>query len=152
MGQGFEGIDAGQIVQAAFLDKLKAEKVEAVPISSGVLIQEEAKVKQCDYLLYVDLKRKKGGGGFLSKMIITNLACVASNAACAAASAANGIPGHIKNKDEITLEYHVNKPDGSPAVASTTLKQKAQKDGDDVLSPMIADASKSILSTFAAGK
>ena len=66
MGQGFEGIDAGQIVQQAFLDKLRADKIEAVPISSGVLIQEEAKIKQCDYLLYAAVKRKKGGGGFMS--------------------------------------------------------------------------------------
>jgi len=149
MGQDFQGIDAGQLVQQSFLDKLKADKIEAVPISSGVLIQEEAKVKQCDYLLYVDIKRKKGGGGgFLSKMIITNIGCMAGNAACAAASGASGAGGasnHIKNKDEITLEYHLNKPDGSTAVASTTLKQKAQKDGDDVLTPMIGEASGKII-------
>ena len=153
MGQGFEGIDAGQIAQAAFLDKLKADKIEAIPISSGILVREEAKVKQCDYLLYVDIKRKKGGGGgFLTKMIITNIGCMAGNAACAAASGTAGLPGHIKNKDEITLEYHLNKPDGTSAVPSTTLKQKAQKDGDDVLSPMIEQAGKSVISTLSAGK
>jgi hypothetical protein len=108
-------------------------------------------VKQCDYLLYVDLKRKKGGGGgFLKQMVMTNLACMGGNAACAAASGASQatMAGRLKNKDEITLEYHVNKSDGSSAVASTTLKQKAQKDGDDVLSPMIAGASKSILDSI----
>ena len=151
MGQGFEGIDAGQLVQQSFLDKLKADKIEAVPISSGVLIQEEAKVKQVDYLLYVDIKRKKGGGGgFLTKMIIANIGCMAGNAACAAASAAAGAgaaANHIKNKDEITLEFHLNKPDGSSAVGSTTLKKKAEKDGDDVLSPMISDASKQIMTS-----
>ena len=155
MGQDFQGIDAGELVQQAFLDKLKAERVEAVPINSGVLIEQEAKAKQCDYLLYVDIKRKKGGGGgFLSKMILTNIACAAGNAACGAASAANGAgaaANHIKNKDEITLEFHVNKSDGSSALGSTTLKQKAQKDGDDVLSPMIADASKQILTTVHPG-
>ena len=108
-----------------------------------------------DYLLYVDIKRKKGGGGgFLSKMILTNIACAAGNAACGAASAANGAgaaANHIKNKDEITLEFHVNKSDGSSALGSTTLKQKAQKDGDDVLSPMIADASKQILTSVHPG-
>ena len=153
MGQGFEGFDAGQIVQAAFLDKLKANEVESVAISSGVLIQEQAKAMQCDYLLYVDIKRKKGGGGgFLTKMIITNIGCMAGNAACAAASGASGINGRIKNKDEITLEYHLNKSDGSTAVGSTTLKKKAEKDGDDVLSPMITDASKNVISTLAAQK
>ena len=151
MGQGFEGFDAGTVVQQSFLDKLKADKIEAVPISSGVLIQEEAKVKQVDYLLYVDIKRKKGGGGgFLTKMIIANIGCMAGNAACAAASAAAGAgaaANHIKNKDEITLEFHLNKPDGSSAVGSTTLKKKAEKDGDDVLSPMISDASKQIMTS-----
>lgn len=148
MDQGFEGFDAGQVVQAAFVEKLKADRIEAVPITAGVLVLDQAKFKQCDYLMYVDIKRKKGGGGFLTKMILTNVACMAGNAACADASAANGINGRIKNKDEITLEYHVNKPDGSSAINSNTLKQKAQKDGDDVLSPMIADASKKILSTL----
>jgi len=151
MGQGFEGIDAGQIVQAAFLDKLRVDKIEAVPISSGLLIKEEAKLKQCDYLLYADVKRKKGGGGFLKQMLLTNLACIGGNAACAAASA-SGMAGRLKNKDEITLEYHLNKPDGSSAVASTTLKQKAQKDGDDVLSPMIGESSKNIIATLGSGK
>ena len=153
MGQGFEGFDAGTVVQQAFLDKLKADKIEAVPISSGVLVQEEAKVKQCDYLLYVDIKRKKGGGGgFLTKMIITNIGCMAGNAACAAAAGGAGVSGRIKNKDEITLEFHANKPDGSTALASSTLKRKAEKDGDDVLSPMIADASTTILKTLSTTK
>lgn len=151
MGQGFEGIDAGQIVQAAFLDKLKADKIEAVPISSGLLIKEEAKLRQCDYLLYADVKRKKAGGGFLKQMLLTNLACMGGNAACAAASA-SGMAGRLKNKDELTLEYHLDKPDGSSAVASTTLKQKAQKDGDDVLSPMIDQAGKNVISTLSTGR
>ena len=148
MGQGFEGFDAGQVVQSAFLDKLKADRIEAVPITAGVLVAEQAKAKQCDYLMYVDIKRKKGGGGgFLTKMIITNIGCMAGNAACAAASAGTGIPGRIKNRDEITLEYHVNKLDGSTAVPAVTLKKKAEKDGDDVLSPMIGEASGNVIST-----
>jgi hypothetical protein len=152
MGQGFEGVDAGQIVQAAILDKLKADKIESVPISGGVLIQQEAKLKQCDYLLYVDIKRRKGGGGgFLTKMILTNLACMGGNAACAAASAssaASTISGRLKNKDEITLEYHVDKAGGGSAIASTSLKKKAQKDGDDVVSGLIDDASGNILNSL----
>lgn len=151
MGQGFEGIDAGEIVQSAFVDKLKAEKVEAVPISSGVLIQQEAKMKECDYLLYVDIKRKKGGGGgFFKKMILTNLACMGGNAACAAASGANAatMSGRLKNNDEITLTYHVDKTEGGSAVASTSVKKKAEKDGDDVLSPMIDEASSGIINSL----
>jgi hypothetical protein len=150
MGQGFEGIDAGQIVQQAFLDKLKADKIEAVPISSGVLIQEEAKMKQCDYLLYADVKRKKGGGGFMKQMVLSNLAGLAGNAAGAAASAASSasMSGRLKNKDEITLEYHLNSSSGSSAIASTTLKKKAEKDGDDVLSPMIDEVSGNIISSL----
>jgi hypothetical protein len=147
MGQGFEGFDAGQVVQSALLEKLKADKIESVPITSGVLIQEEAKMKQCDYLLYVDVKRKKGGGGFLKQMIITNLACMGGNAACAAATGA-GVSGRIKNKDEITFEYHVNKPDGSSALSPTTLKKKAEKDGDDVLAPMIGEASANVINAI----
>lgn len=154
MGQGFEGIDSGEIVQSALVDKLKAEKIEAVPVSSGVLIQQEAKMKQCDYLLYVDIKRRKGGGGFFKKMILTNLACMGGNAACAAASGAGAatMSGRLKNNDEITLDYHADKIDGGSAVAPTMLKKKAEKDGDDVLSPMLDESAKNIISTLSARK
>lgn len=159
MGQGFEGVNSGQIVQFALLEKLKAERIESVPISSGVLIQSEAKMKQCDYLLYVDVKRKKGGGGFMKQMIISsvisNVAGLAGNAAGAAASAASQaavMSGNFKNKDEITLEYHIDKADGGAAVTSTSLKKKAQKDGDDVLSPLIDDAAKNIVATLTTSK
>lgn len=150
MGQGFEGVDAGQIIQSAFLDMLKGDKIEAVPISSAVLIEQQAKMKQCDYLLYVDLKRKKGGGGFLKQMLLTNIACMGGNAACASASAASGaasMSGRLKNKDEITLEYHVDKAGGVSAVASTSLKKKAQKDGDDVVSSLIDEAATGIVNS-----
>jgi hypothetical protein len=160
MGQGFEGVDSGQIAQVAILEKLKGEHVESVPISSGVLIASEAKLKQCDYLLYTDIKRKKGGGGFMKQMIITSVvssvAGLAGNAASAAATAASAasqaavLSGNLKNKDEISLEYHLNKADGSTAIAPTTLKKKAQKDGDDVLSPMIGEAATGVINALAA--
>jgi len=86
----------------------------------------------------------------MKQMVLSNLAGLAGNAAGAAASAASSasMSGRLKNKDEITLEYHLNKPDGSSTIPSDTLKQKAQKDGDDVLSPMIDEASGNIINSL----
>jgi len=86
----------------------------------------------------------------MKQMVLSNLAGLAGNAAGAAASAASSasMSGRLKNKDEITLEYHLNSSSGSSAIASTTLKKKAEKDGDDVLSPMIDEVSGNIISSL----
>ena len=83
-----------------------------------------------------------------NEKLIPALGGNASSAAASAAVQAAAMSGNIKSKDEVSFEYHLNKPDGSPAIASTTLKRKAQKDGDDVLSPLIDEAVNGVINSL----
>jgi hypothetical protein len=57
--------------------------------------------------------------------------------------------GGFKSKDEVAFEYRVLAADGTTIVPATTSKQKAQKDGEDVLTPQLAQAAKITLEKIA---
>ncbi len=136
---------------------LKTDKTETIVLESG-LPEQEAKQKDCDFILYTKVTRKKGGGGMFGMMgpmlastalsMIPGVGIIAGLAVEAAMTTAT-MSGGFKLKDEVGFEFHLSKPDGTAVIPSTTTKQKAKKDGDDVLTPQIQAASKTILAKIA---
>ena len=57
--------------------------------------------------------------------------------------------GGFKSKDEVGYEYRVLAADGTTIVPPTASKQKAKKDGEDVLTPQLAQAAKVTLEKIA---
>jgi arginine utilization protein RocB len=66
---------------------------------------------------------------------------VVATAAATAISVAS-MSGGFKSKDEVAFEYHVATVEGAVIIPPTVTKQKAKKDGEDVLTPQIAQAAK----------
>ncbi len=60
-------------------------------------------------------------------------------------SIAGDLAVHIKAKDEVTLEYNLLNANTQGSATSGTIKAKARKDGEDVLSSLLEQAVNAVL-------
>lgn len=153
MGDAWEGGDTPSAVRNTLAVALKTDNVETVPLESG-LIEMEAKQKQCDYIFYSKVTRKKGGGmfgGMMGPMLAGAAAGMIPGVGGIIASVATSvimtstISGGFKSKDEVGFEYRVAGTDGSILIPPTPSKLKAKKNGDDVLTPQLQQAATATL-------
>jgi len=148
-----DGVDPAALAKAArkqLVSSLSGSSIEVVALEARQpqQVETEAKQKQCDFVLYSTVAHKKGGGGgggfgsFLKKSV-----SIAGGATAAPADegSANGSAGGVslKAKDELTLEYRLQR--GAESVVTNTLKAKAKSNGDDVISQLANQAAASVL-------
>lgn len=159
VGDGLNAGDLAAAVQNTLGEYLKGTNIELVPLEAKLAsaIDNEAKEKECDFVLYVNASHKKGGGGgfgMLGKSIgsvvaqtgggswgntaANNVGRIAANTIVAATVSQN-----VKAKDEITLDIKLQK--GGNSAFSKQYKAKAKSNGDDILSPMIEQIAEAIL-------
>jgi len=151
------GTDIGIAVTKSLLETLRAENVEPIELTSDAP-ESECAEKRCDYIFYAHVTQKRGGGGMFKSMILMG-------AAQAAGMMVPGIGGMIastvgaqvmgqtmgktaKAKDEFTLEYKAVALDKTVLSQGTT-KNKTKEDGEDVLTPQLQAASKTVLGEIA---
>jgi hypothetical protein len=154
--------DAATAVRESFVSLLAGPTLSATPLTSHLTSQarEEAKQNGCVYVLFTALvhERKKGNGllGRVASSAVESGAyevrgaagsaaarVVASAAASAASSAARALADNVKSKDELTLDYRLETPDGAVVVKSTE-KAKASADGQDLLTPLVERAAEAV--------
>jgi hypothetical protein len=70
----------------------------------------------------------------------------------AATSQLAGLNGQIKQKDDVTVEYHLYPTGQDKSVLDNVLKGKAKSDGEDVLTPLMQQAANSVLTQVATKK
>ena len=160
-GNATAAIDAARETFTAYLTgpSLTAQPLKARLASQ---VREEARQAACPYLLLTTLKhvQKRGGGSVLGRMAAGAAqqgaweAGVASGSAAgrvagqaaygAAGQAANDYAVGIHNKDELTLSYRLESPDGKVLVEKQD-KRKAKSDGEDLLTPMVQAAAEAIV-------
>ncbi len=151
MGKDFNFADAPMAIRNTLEVALTDDNVEVIFLESA-LPEKEAKLKKCDYIFISKVTRKKGGGGFGGMGMLGGMAgmipgvggiagAVAATAAATAISVAS-MSGGFKSKDEVSFEYRVTTVEGAVIIPPTVTKQKAKKDGEDVLTPQIAQAAK----------
>jgi hypothetical protein len=160
MGNDFSFADTPMAVRNTLQVALTEEKIETVFLESA-LPEKEARLKKCDYIFFSKVTRKKGGGGFGGMGMLGGLAGMAgmipgvgiagaiAGAAASTAISVASMSGGFKSKDEVGYEYRVLSADGTTVVPPTTSKLKAKKDGEDVLTPQIAQAAKITLEKIA---
>ena len=159
--------DSAQVAEALrgnFASYLKGPSVEVVPLSARLPSQatQEASQSECDYVIYLSLGVKKGGGGSMFGRAIGTIAGSAAShipvggsvTTATARSAAIGgvyttaaIVSSIKAKDEVTLEYKLDSVLTSKTVLSNSAKAKAKSDGEDILTSLIETSAQTIVST-----
>lgn len=147
-------------VRDSLVDTLKAETVEAIRLNSDAP-ESEAKQTECDYIFYANVTQKRGGGGMFGKMIAMGAISVAGAmvpgiggmvASTVASQVMSQQMGKIaKAKDEFTFDYKVT--DINAAVMSKAVtKAKAKEDGEDVLTPLIKQASTTVMGEIGKNK
>lgn len=161
--------NAADAVRQAFAELLDSDLAQIVPIEAKlpVLAKREIADRDCDYVLEIALeqKQKKKGGGFFGKVLESagdsairsgalripygrNVGTdVARTTAQRAAYEIAAIDMQVDKKDEFILAYELTTGENA-AVASKTLKDKADKNGEDVVSPMIETAANDILTAI----
>lgn len=176
LGQGNNaGADYGTPIRNSIVLIMNGPAVEIVALDShlGMQVQEEAKQKQCDYILFAGVTVKHGGSGGFGKFMksagpMTSMipmlgmgaglgGMIAGQAAGAAMQGAAmsaqqqamnqlaGFNGQIKSKDDVTVEYHLFPTGQDKARLESSLKGKAKSDGEDVLTPLMEQAANAIL-------
>lgn len=154
MGNDFDAGNTPMAVRNTLAVALKNDNVETVILDSG-LPEQEAKQKECNYIFYSKVTRKKGGGGFFGSMgpmlagaaagMIPGVGGVVASVATSTVMTASAISGGFKSKDEIGFEYRVMGLDGTALIPANGTKQKAKKNGEDVLTPQIQQAATATL-------
>ena len=162
-------VDPITAVQETFTSFLTGPALSVKPLTSRLQSQAraEAKLDGCPYLLLPTLKheRKSSGGGLFSKMAsgavqqgaysVSGAAgssvgrAVAGAAAGAATSAANDYASGSKVKDELTLSYRLESVPAGAVLLEKSGKRKAKSDGEDLLTPLVQQASEAIVTTAA---
>lgn len=150
------GEDIALAARNYLVESLKAENVEAVALESDSA--EEAKNKDCDYIFYAVVTQKRGGGGMFKSMILMGAATMAGGlipgvGGIITSTVASQVMGQTmsktaKAKDEFTLDHKVVGLDKS-VLSQAVSKKKTEKDGEDVLTPQIKEASTKVLAEIA---
>jgi hypothetical protein len=135
---------------------LRAMPLEARLASEAV---EEARQKQCGYVLVTSIARKhsdgNGWGRALGRaagdaawygMPYGNAAgAVARGAAYGGAQAVSSMAASTKAKDELTFEHRLGTPDTALHAAPRTERAKAKTDREDLLTPLVEKVSESVV-------
>lgn len=147
-------VNTSDAIRGVLVAFMSGPMVEVVPLDSRipVNIEAEAKMKNCDLVLYSTLTLKKTGGtsrlgGFLKKIApAAALIALTGGAGVALATAAQvsaGVAGEVtaehRKKDKITFEYKLVKVGGALPVVANVIEDKAKEDSEDVLTPMLAE-------------
>ena len=136
---------AAESLRNGFANHLKGANVEVVLLSahSASSALNEARQAECDYVLSSSMTIKKGGGSMFGRAI--------GNIAGAAVGIPAGSSGAalIKAKDEVTLSYKLEPLIQGKQSLTNTDKAKAARDGEDVVGPLVQNASRTIKTTLA---
>jgi hypothetical protein len=165
LGPGFSGDAVAEPLRGLVAHYLSGPMMDLVSLASLVSqqIDAEAQSKQCDYILYVSATQKKTGGNGMSlfkgattvanMMPMVQMAKMTGGMIAAAGTAASAatatqeavsLSKGVKAKSEVSLEYKLQAP-GNPAVVSQQVfSQKAETDGDDVLTPLIGKLAEAV--------
>lgn len=162
VGDGITSADLAGAVQNSLGEYLKGTKIELVPLSAKLssAIENEAKQKECDYVLYANVSHKKGGGGGFGGMFGQAIATgigqtgigatgstignVAGQIATQTIVSAGAASANIKPKDEITLDVKMNQPGNASAVLTKQAKAKAKSGGEDIISPVVEQIAQAV--------
>jgi hypothetical protein len=144
-----------------FASYLTGPSLRAISLDARLSSQaiEEARQKQCAYVLLTTIARKRDDGSGWGRALGQAAgsaayygipygggaaAAAARGAAVAGAHAVSTMASTTRAKDEVTLEYRIGTVDTVTRAAPRTQKAKARSDGEDLLTPLVEKAAESI--------
>jgi hypothetical protein len=162
VGDNLSAADLAAAVGNTLSERLKRANYEVVQITSDVptQIEAEAKQKECDFIVFVNVSHKKGGGGggfgmfgkaasSIGNMGVGNTGSTAGNVATGAAAGtavtAASMSAKVKSKDELTLDLIMQAPGNSMPAAVQQFKSKAKSGGEDIITPAVEQVAQAII-------
>ena len=159
-------------MRQSLINQLRMQTVQAVPLTatSGSDLESEAQAKHCTYVLYTRLEQKHSMSGMFSKFAplagalpvgalagrggMASMAGAAMQGATSAAAASaqqqavsqltGAAQSSVKGGDTVTLDYRLVPVGSTNPAKAETLSSKAAGDGQDVVSPLIAQLTSTI--------
>lgn len=162
------GVDGNATVVATgvrdlFVSFLEGPALRTITLDARLPAQAaiEARQKGCERMLLTTMVRKRDGG---SKMGVLGQAAgtaawympygaagaATRGAAIGGAQAANTLATDTRRKDEMRIEYRVGTPDTVAAARPVSAKAKARADREDLLTPLVEQASSAIFAAVTA--
>lgn len=163
--QGVDGsaTDVAAGIRDLFVSFLNGPALRTVPLDARLPAQAaiEARQKGCDRMLLTTMARKRDGGSKMGNVLGQAAGTAAWHmpygggsvtrvAAIAGAQAASSFASDTRRKDEVRLEYRVGTPDTVAAAKPVSSKAKARADGEDLLTPLVEQASAAIFAVATA--
>ncbi len=161
VGEGITAADLSAAIQNSLSSYLKGTKVEMVQLEAKLASAQadEAKQKECDYILTATASHRKGGGGFggFGKMLGSvvsqtgightgsTVGNIAGQMATTAIVSASSLSGNVKSKDELTLDLAIVSAANNSSVLAKQFKAKAKSNGDDIISTVVEQAAQAII-------
>jgi hypothetical protein len=161
------GSDPVAAVRESFTSFLTGPTLGVTPLTARLESQVRLEAKQagCTHLLLTTIKhQRKAGGGLLGRVAGSAAehgawsvaggagsaaGRVAATAAAGAARTATWDYAHnFRTKDELTLAWRLEGPDGAERKKGKE-KKKAASDGEDLLTPLVQSASEAIAAAVA---
>jgi hypothetical protein len=144
-----------------FVSYLTGPTMQAITLDARLPSQaiEEARRKECTYVLLTTIAMKRDGGSGWGKALGQAAgsaayygvpygggaaAAAARGAAVAGAHAVSTMASTTRVKDELRLDYRVGTVDTVTRMAPKTEKAKATTDGEDLLTPLVEKAAESV--------
>jgi hypothetical protein len=161
------GSDPVAAVRESFTSFLTGPTLGVTPLNARLesQVRQEAKLAGCSYLLLPAVKHQRKTGRSLLGRVAGGAAeqgawsvaagagstagRIAANAAAGAArTAAWDYAYGFRSKDELTLSWRLEGPDGAELKKGKD-KRRAKSDGEDLLTPMVQSASEAIAAAVA---
>lgn len=154
--------DAGTAVQELIVSFLTGPLMQPVPVEPRVrqLALDEARQKNCAFLLSTSLSRKRSGGGSALGSVLGRAAgtaawyipggvgiggAVVRGVSVGAAEAVQQMTSSTRAKDEMRLEWVLTPLAASGSATSRKDKLKASSDGEDLVTPLVHRAAETVV-------
>jgi hypothetical protein len=160
-GAAGDATEFAKSLRELFTSYLTGPSLRAIPVDARLASQaiEEARQKQCGYVLLTSIERKRNDGSGWGRAVGraagnaawygvpyggTAATAAVRGAAIAGAHAISAMAETTKAKDEVTLEYRFGTLDNATRATPQTQKAKAKNDGEDLLTPLVESAAEAI--------
>ena len=157
--------DAANGVRDLIASYLQGPTFKAIALEAKLpsLAAEEAKQKGCETLLITSVRRKSSNHNLLKALgqaagsSSYSLpyggssvgSTIARTGTTAGLQTASSLAQSTKAKDELSLEYRLQTPDGKVEFGPKTERRAAKTDGEDLLTPVVTRAAEAIVTATA---
>ena len=140
-----QGEEMTESMRQSLISQFKAQSIDAVPLSAATGgLEAEMQAKHCTYVLYTRVQNKHStGSGVFGKLSLLTHGI--------SPDAIGGGVESIKRGDTVVLDYRLMAIGSSDPIKADSLSVKAAADGEDVVSPLVAQLT-SAVAAVAQGK